>query len=277
MSQEGEGFYLLGSWGTIPTTSPEVWLGRVVVDYKNPKASWAPSDASSFRGPIEDDPGYTDVSELLSSKKSSSIYGALADIFKFSTSDSSSSNPGIEAAKVRKLSIGQYDDVFERMQADGAVNAAVEKLRWKERTAYLIVGLLVTDQLAFTESSSSLSSSSFQGKVPTKEAMAAGGLPSVDFGPEGGKDKSQERGREGGKGISGTRIFAIQYRILKKHRKVFRGTETKLSDKILTGERTFGDEETGDAGEKALEMKLEEDVTLEDEVDEDDEERIFTL
>ena len=266
-------FYLLGSWKTINTDTPEEWLGRVVVNYDDPGRSYAPEDASTIRGTkIDRDPGYSNVSELLDSKQGTSLYAALANVLKVSTEDSQSTSPAIKATKVEKLSLSQHPAVFERLQEDLSAKTAISKLNWQSRTAYLITGLLVTDQLSFTESTTSLSSASLDAKLPTKEVAAALGAPGVDIPLEAGGNKMKSSGREGGAGLEGKRIFAIEYRILRK-RRLHKGEE--LTEKHLDGERTFGDDEEG-GGAAALDIMFEEDLEFEDEID-DDEERIFDL
>lgn len=272
-------FYLLDLWGTIRTDAPEEWLGRVVADHVNPKASYAPENAKVIAGnKMDDDSGYIDVSELINSKKGSSMYGLLADVLKFSADDSHSTSPSINAPRVEQLSIGQHPEVFSRLIGDPSAKAAVDKLTWEKRKAYLIVGLLVTDQIAFTESSSSLSDTSLQAKLPTKEIAAAAGAPGVDVPLQGGIDDSQESSRQGSAGLHGRRIFAIQYRLLRKHRTlpVIGRRDTELDKKTLSGDRFFGDQESVEAGEAALDMVLEEDVSLEDEI-EDGDERLVEL
>ncbi|KAF2669779.1 hypothetical protein BT63DRAFT_423764 [Microthyrium microscopicum] len=264
-----DSFYLLDSWSTLRTDKPEEWLGRVVSNHQNPLSGKAPKDTSTIRGDVLTDEGYSNVSELLKSKQGTSIYAALADVLKFSTEKSHSDSPEINAAKVAKLSISDYADVLKNIKADAQLHAAVNSLTWTDRTAYLIVGLLVTDSLKYTESLSSRSAASLDAKVPTKEiAMAVtGGIP-VDVPTlEGGGEMSKENSRDGGAGLEGKRIFAIQYQVLRKHRyRDKKGIKSSLSS--MQGERTFGDD--GESGPDALEMVLEENVDLEDEIDDED-------
>ncbi|KAJ4145869.1 hypothetical protein LMH87_004701 [Akanthomyces muscarius] len=97
-----------------------------------------------------------------------------------------------------------------------------------------------------------------------REALAVAGLPGVDLPLEGQYKNSRETGREGRVGLTGMRIFAVEYRILRK-RRLHNGEQ--LSNKRLQGERAFGHYDDGEE----LEMLLEEDVLLEDEIDDGDE------
>ncbi len=258
-------FFLLGSHGTIRTDAPEEWLGRVVTDYAFPQSSYGPDDAKPIRGDkFGVDNGYSDVSEILRSQQGTKLYGKLTDVFDALFARSGATSPEIEASQVTRYSIDKHDQVFRRLEQHPGIETEVRQLDWVRRKAYLITGLLVTGKIDFTESSSSISSFSIDTKVPTKEALAVAGLPGVDLPLEGQYKNSQETGREGRVGLTGMRIFAVEYRILRK-RRLHNGEQ--LSNKRLQGERAFGHYDDGEE----LEMLLEEDVLLEDEIDDGDE------
>lgn len=258
-------FYLLGSHGTIRTDAPEEWLGRVVTDYAFPQSSFGPDDAKPVRGDnFGVDNGYSDVSEILRSHQGTKLHGKLTDVFSALFAKSGATSPEIEASQVARYSIDKHDQVFRRLEQHPEIRTEVRQLEWRRRKAYLITGLLVTGKIDFNESTSSISSFSVDTKVPTKEAFAAAGLPGLDLPLEGQYKNSREAGREGRVGLTGMRIFAIEYRILRK-RRLHDGEQ--LSSKRLQGERAFGHDDDGEE----LEMELEDDVSLEDEIDDADE------
>ncbi|KAL2060511.1 hypothetical protein VTL71DRAFT_9542 [Oculimacula yallundae] len=213
--------------------------------------------------------GYKGVSELLESKKSSAVYAALADVLKASTSKRTRKSPGVTADKVRKVSIWQHPKVFENLKKDPAVFDEVQKLAARNRTAYLIVGVLVTGNISYKEHSSSSSTMNLKGRLPIKEAsLAAGGPPlgPIDFEVK----RDAERTNDAGVELEGERIFAIQYRILRK-RLISRSGGMTLTSSTLQGDRTFGDD-LGAKGQarQMFDLELDSD-TLEDEIDDAEE------
>lgn len=228
-------FYLLDWTKTIETQKPEEWLGKVVADYENPENHSAPKSTASFRGEVKSDPGYRDVAALLKSKRGTSIETALANVFKASANRSRSTLSACNAAKVEHLKITEHPDVFEKLRANQSALAEIKKLEWTDRQAYLVVGLLVTENISYGEDKSAESRLSVEAKVPTKEASMAVGLPPVDVPLETKAEDTAEDGHKGGLGLVGKRIFAIQYRILRKHR-ITKSKRIDLTEDSMKGE-----------------------------------------
>ena len=110
-------------------------------------SSFAPIDTAAFRGEVKSDPGYKNVTEFLNLKRESSVHTAFADVLSASTGESLSSSPAIRAANVIHLSISQHPQDFASFSADKTTLAAVNQLEWINFKAYLIVGLLVTEEV----------------------------------------------------------------------------------------------------------------------------------
>lgn len=269
MSDDQETFYLLSSKSTLATDAPEEWLGRVVEDYQLPRAGYAPESTATFRGKVESDDGQTSVSEYLRSKSGKSIYAALCNVLTASSSDSHSSSPSIKADKVEMLTIGQHSQVWNDLKASKADLAKVKgNLAWTGNKAYLIVGLLVTQEITYTENKASESGLSIHAKVPVKEiTTGAIGVP-IDAPVETKIDQSTEKSREGGAVLVNRRIFAIQYRVLRKHR-IIKSGSIEVAKDYLKGNRMFGGvHELGEEDDTAsAETMLDEDILLEDEFD----------
>lgn len=246
-------FSLLDWTKTIKTQKPEKWLGKVVADYENPENHSAPKSTSSFRGEVKSDPGYRDFAALLKSKRGTSIETALANVFKAIVNMSRSTPLAFNATKMEHLKITEHPDVFENLRADPSTLAEIKKLEWTDWQAYLVVGLLVTENVSYGEDKSSESRLSVETKVPTKELFMAVGLPPVDVRLETQAEDTTEDGHKGGLGLVGKQIFAIQYRILRKHR-ITKSRRIDLTEDSMKGESTFGDEpEDGDAKDDAPE------------------------
>lgn len=263
------GFYLLDYKQTIRTDTPEDWLGRVVISHDRPEYQYAPYDASNVRGDEwKSDSGLTNLSAFVESKRGMKIYTNLVDLFKGSFDRNASTSPSIKATSAIKYYVDRHDEVFERLQGTHEWKEKVIKLKWKDNSAFLITGVLVSGELDITETSSSVSSFNVEGKLPLEKIGQAFAVPLPDIPVQGGLNKNRENNQQGHMDLLGKRIFAIEYRILRK-RRLHDGQQ--LTDKRKTGERWFGDGEDAEQ-QDVFEIVLE-NTLLEDEID--DEENIL--
>lgn len=111
------------------------------------------------------------------------------------------------------------------------------------RPVYYIVGLLISDQVRYIERPHTQSASKVEAKPPTKLAAAGMGTPAPNLEVvkiEGSRTKETES--DVGLNATGTRILAIEYRVLKK-RLLSTSGQVDTRPGGVRGDRTFARDE----------------------------------
>ena len=274
-------FYLLKPLQTIKAAEPKQWIGRIVKSYEDPESNFTPHSAlpSSFAPGISDDTGFSNVEAIIKSANSTTFSAMLADMLRLGQADSGSSAPEFKSRKVRRLKLQQEGEYLRHRLALPEVKGHLKDWHSTRHPVYFIVGLLITDHVRYSDSSKKQSSREVEAEPPTKLAAAAMGVP----GPTPTVAKigaSSSKGSELDMSLtaSGTRIFAVEYRVLRKR---FLSTSGHIDMRPggIRGDRAFAHEEdqTGasDMEQQQIEIVMDED-TLAD-VDEEAEERCITV
>jgi len=293
-------FYLLKPFNFIPEDEPKQWIGRIVKAYQDPASNFTPNtpdptpstpgaanlnpSASAGANPIfapsiYDDPDFSNVETLIKSSHSKSASVLLADMLKLSQSSSDSSAPEFKARQVRRLKLRQEDICLEHQLALPEVKSQLKEWHGIRRPVYFIVGLLSTNHIRYSERTKQQSSRAMEAKPPTKAMAAAAGAP-PGVVPDVAKievSKSEDAGMDSTLTVSGSHIFAFEFRVLRKRILSTSGV-VDMRPGGVRGDRTFAHEdETGASGmeEQQTEVVMDEDPLPE--VDEEAGDRCFMI
>lgn len=245
-------FYLLPPLSTLPVVNPHDWIGRIVKSYGDPGGNFTPVNVpAQVRQNIRDDGGFCRLEGIIESQKGRSLGASLAEMLKFSVSHTQVDAPGFYSPKVRRLKLQQEDRNRQAILALEEVKASLKEWHTLKHPVYLIVGVLVADHIGYAENSSTKNSHEFGLKPPVELASLAAGLPMpvpdlVDLSLA----NSAEHRRETMLTAVGTRIFAIEYRVLTKRLLSMSG-KIDVRPGGIRGERTFSDDGKPDIGRDA--------------------------
>jgi len=280
-------FYLLDKFKTIRLQDGEKaqdWLGRVTTNHAEPPENITKNSTAAFLGKIYSDGGVMNASEYLDSKRGHKIASKLADVLQTSISDAQASSRQWKASRVEHLRMdSNYKAVYSQLKQNPDARAELTKVMEDKSKAFLIIGVLTTDLVSFSDKKSSDSEASVKAKLPTKEVLdAIGAPPTADIPFEITANKTNTEQTKGDLNLVGKRIFAIQYRILRKPWYLSRSKTANYTEETLKGEGTFagGDDEDSEEEEDVDEdkggisdLELDDEALLEDDVD--DEENLF--
>ena len=241
-------FYLLPPLNTLPVEDPYQWIGRIVKSYADPDENFTPVDVPAHvRHSIRDDEGFCQIEEIIKSQKGRSLGASLAEMLRFSTSSTTMDASRFYSPKLRRLKLQQEDRNRQAILALEEVKARLREWHTLRHPVYLIVGVLVADHIGYAEKSSTEKAHEFGLKPPTQLATIAAGLPlPVPDVLETDMANSTTHRSEMKLTAVGTRIFAIEYRVLTKR---LLSTSGKIDVRPggIRGERTFSDNEKANA------------------------------
>ena len=233
-------FYLLDPFSTIPTEDSSKWLGRIVKSFSNPREAFTPEFPNISSSNIQTDSNFTNVQAVLDRGQSTSARAVLDGLFSLSRQESHSQSPSFKATKVQRVRLLQDEERFsEILGSDISVRAKVLDWLGIARPAYFIVGFLMTDRIAFSSGASRSSGVDGFISAPLKAAAATQGVFLAGKEPiEVGASSSTTESSTVGTKISGSRIFAIEYRIIKR-RLLSVHHDVDMQRHRLTGARMF--------------------------------------
>lgn len=241
-------FYLLPPLNTLPVEDPHEWIGRIVKSYGDPGEGFTPEHVpAELRQSIRDDKGFCHVEEIMESQKGRSLGASLADMLRFNVSTTEIDAPQFYSPKIRRLKLQQEDRNRQMILALEDVKAQLKEWHTMKHPVYLIVGVLVANHIGYAEKSSKENRKESALKPPSQLASFAAGFPIpmpdvVEFN----QANSVAYRRETKLTAVGTRIFAIEYRVLTKR---LLSTSGKIDVRPggIRGERTFSDSEEPNA------------------------------
>ena len=238
-------FYLLTPYKTIPVgEDPQEWLGRIVPSYQHPSGNFRPAkhNAAMQKEDILDDPGWKDVEEIFNEAKTSTLKLAMASMLRVKNLKEQSYAPTVNAPKVHKIQLMQEDDYRRRVLDLKEVDAKLKEWHSYRRPVYMIVALLIADQVNYSEETRDRRTVEVRLEAPAELApvAATAGLPVP--GPDSVKAEgslSTDRRMEAKYTGVGRRIFAIEYRVLTKRLLSVSG-KVDVRPGGVRGDRMFG-------------------------------------
>ena len=245
MTDSERTFYLLEPFRTIPVGEDlQEWLGRIVPSYRHPSANFRPAEHNTAmqKKDILDDPGWKDVEEVIDRAKTSTLKLAMASMLRANHLNEQTHAPTFSAPKVHKIQLMQEDDYRNRVLDLDEVKTKLKEWHGHKRPVYMIVSLLIADQVNYSEKTRDKSTTDLGVKAPAELAplVAAAGLPipSPDSVSAAGSFSTDRRTEAKLTGV-GKRIFAIEYRVLTKRLLSFSG-KVDVRPGGARGDRMFG-------------------------------------
>lgn len=245
MKDSGRTFYLLTPYKTIPVgEDPQEWLGRIVPSYQHPSGNFRPAkhNPAMQKEDILDDPGWKNVEEIIDEAKTSRLKLAMAGMLRVNHLKEQSHAPTVNAPKVQKIQLMQEDDYRRRLLDLEEVDAKLKEWHSYRPPVYMIVALLVADQVNYSEETRDRRTTEVGVEAPAELAplAATAGLPVP--GPDSVKAEgslSTDRRMEAKYTGVGKRIFAIEYRVLTKRLLSVSG-KVDVRPGGVRGDRMFG-------------------------------------
>ena len=238
-------FYLLEPFKTIPVGEDlHEWLGRIVPSYRHPSANFKPAKQNTAmqKEDILDDPGWTNVDEVINRAKTRTLKLAMTSMLRANHLNEQSHAPTFSAPKVHKIQLMQEDDYRKRVLSLDEVNTKLKEWHGHNRPVYMIVTLLIADQVSYSEEIRDKTTTDLEVKAPAELAplAAAAGvpIPGLENVNVAGSLSSERRVEAKLTGI-GKRIFAIEYRVLTKRLLSFSG-KVDVRPGGVRGDRMFG-------------------------------------
>jgi hypothetical protein len=256
-------FYLLDEFHTIRGDDYTKWLGRIVRYHDNPYFDFAPETppAEYVKMDTRDDDGISNVDRTIKSGQSLKIRADLESMLHFSEHEAVTENPRFESPEVRCVRIQQEATVFRRLREVPEVRDKLEEWKpTKRRPVYFIAGILIGSQVKYHVSASSTTSFEIAGKLPAKaiaQAITGTPLPGKEV-LEVGATRAKSSSQEGREALTGTRIFAIEYRAIRRS-KIPMASTVIIEPRSYLSDRTFENqerqqEETNAAQEPSFEL-----------------------
>ena len=277
-------FWLLDPLQTISTTEdPTAWLGRIVLDYRSPLAAYTPRSSSTSSVSELNQSVFLNFSNIINHITSDSFKVSLLNLLGVSYEDYKSQAHSFQIAQAQSLRIVQDRDVLAKVLDQVEVTADLEQWRFSTfRPVYFIVGVLLAKDIRY--STKSADRRGVGGDVdPVSIAGLAAGVP-MPLSASVGEHHMQSRDDSTESVAQGNRVFAIEYRVLKK--RLFSG-RPHIETHGPKGDRAFGlgesDDHSGQEGEVVAREQIELDpesfveAVEDEEEDEEEKKRCFVL
>jgi hypothetical protein len=239
-------FYLLDEFHTIRGDDYTKWLGRIVQHHDNPYFDFTPEiPGECAKVDIRDDDGISNVDRTIRSAQSLKIRADLESMLHFSEHEAVTENPRFESPQVRCVRIQQEASVFRKLREVPEVREKLDEWKpSKRRPVYFIAGILIGNRVKYHVSASSTNSFEITGKLPAKtiaQAITGTPLPPLPLF-EAGATKTKSSSQGGGETLTGTRIFAIEYRAIRRS-KVPMVSNLIIEPRSYLSDRTFENQE----------------------------------
>jgi hypothetical protein len=237
-------FYLLEPFHTIPVEENNAWLGRIVKDFSNPRAGYTPDEPSSAIASLDDDPNFSNIGAIIQSSSSQKFRIALQEMLGLSSHHSKTLEPTFHTRNVRRIRLHNDDECLENVLNLGETRSEVLQKGWLgiQRPVHFVVGFLITDNVEYVTKEAEKKQLDF--KVSPCQGVAAafaGGPASTGFPGADAVTVSGSAENESSTVVkltaTGTRIFAVEYRVLRKT--FFSSHKIQMMRHNETGPRTF--------------------------------------
>jgi hypothetical protein len=249
-------------------------LARVTLDIKDPLRAFAPREAaegtSTGRNPQDIIPNLmptpllsTNRKDLIQKKVSSEGRTGLADFFGFNIARTDEEKLALESEIVKRYSLDQTKDVFDRLMKDPLYNSEVRKFLKDHgvRKAFFVVGFITTEGSVWARDRTREHSASIKGQVPLSSVTATP-IPGPDLSMK--LSTSDNNSHEQKFSFKGPLIFAVAYDVVKLKRTFDKAVPGYFRDDVVLGPAKY-------AKAKHLTMRPDEDEMIEEEEEDLDE------
>lgn len=246
--QDPPPYYLLDPRRLLPASSTPSWLGRIVLDFRDPAASFTPSSPQRFTSGLTTEADAKDVQVEVLRTRSRALSGALSEIVSAANGAGKSAGFSFQTGEMRIVRLGGYRDVFRTMREDPEVRRYLaQELRPGGAAAYMIVGLLVWTDATLSVREESSRRRAVEAQIPALGigcAVAGVQLPlEIGGDPAIGVSSSNTGVTRMGMSLPGSRIFAVEYKAVR--RKAYAIWPNPKADWDGRGPRGAGDQSFG--------------------------------
>jgi hypothetical protein len=245
-------------------------LARIVLDIKYPLRAFAPREAaegtSTGRNPQDIIPNLmptpllsTNRKDLIQKTVSGEDRTGLADFFGFNIARTNEEKLTLESEIVKRYSLEQTEDVFNRLMKDPLYNSEVRKFLKDHgvRKAFFVVGFITTEGSVWARERTRGHSAGIKGQIPLS-SFTATPIPGLDLSMKlSTLDNNVHEQKFSSKEPL---IFAVAYDVVKLKRMAVPGY---FRDDVVLGPAKY-------AKAKHLTMSPDEDEIIEEEEDLDD-------
>jgi hypothetical protein len=262
--------WALLSPSSLPDASGRTILGSIIPDYEHPMQNTIPDDASKIMPedwlaePTEDE----NFKVAMTKATSRNARARLGNIVKLHFNKDKTNELDLTSISVKTFALNQPDKIFKLLKKDykddilEMINNAPNR---NKGAVFQIVALKTCKDAQISFKGSEAKSRSADIKLPVNEIATAavhGVPPPINPDVEGNIESTETATRDGSQVAKGERIFAVQYRLVKKRSTWPRLFQAKLPD----------DFEGGDYFVPRTEAMFEGDEDAEEEEEEEEEE-----
>ncbi|KAK3899739.1 hypothetical protein C8A05DRAFT_36634 [Staphylotrichum tortipilum] len=240
-------YYILDPRRLLPASAAADWLGRIVVDFRDPHAAFTPDHPQRFTEGLVVEDGAKDVQADISRSRSAAVSGALSELVSVSNGRGQSAGFSFQTGDMHIIRLSKYRDVFLTMREDPEVREYLARvLKPGGAAAYMIVGLLVWTEASLSVDREHSWRHGVEAQIPALGiASAVAGIPlPIEIGdPAVGVSSSNTARTRLAMSFPGSRIFAIEYKAVR--RKAYAVWRNPKADWDGRGPRGAGDQSFG--------------------------------
>ncbi|MDI1492911.1 MAG: hypothetical protein OHK93_004694 [Ramalina farinacea] len=166
---------------------------------------------------ILDNPGWRDVEAIIDEAKTSTLKLAMGSMLRINHLKEQSHAPTVNAPKVHKIQLMQEDDYLRRVLDLDEVDAKLKEWHSYKRPVYMIVTLLIADEVNYSEETKVKRTTAVGVEAPAELVPLAAAAGQTIPGPDSvnvAASLSTDRRLKAKHTAVGKRIFAIEYRVL---------------------------------------------------------------
>jgi hypothetical protein len=259
--------WALLSPSNLPDASDRTILGAIIPDYEHPSQNTIPDDASKiipedwFAKPTEDE----SFKVAMTKATSQSARARLGDILTLHFSKDKTNELNLASILVKTYAIKQTDKTFKLLKKDykkGILEMIDGAPKRNKGAVFQIVALKTCRDAEISSKGSVDKSKSADIKPPIKETATAAGHgvpPPINPDVEVNLKDTEKATKDGSQVAKGERIFAVQYRLVRKRSAWPRPFQAKLPDDFECGDYFVPKTEAMFEGDEGAEEDEEED------------------
>lgn len=228
----------------LPDASARTILGAIIPDYEHPVQNTIPDDASKiipedwFAKPTEDE----NFKVAMTKCTSESARTRLGDILTLCFSKDKTNELHLASTLVKTYAVKQTDKTFKLLKKDykdGILEMIDNAPKRNNGAVFQIVALKTCTDAEISSKGSEDKSKIADIKPPIKEIVTAAGHgvpPPINPDVEVNLKDTEKTTRDGSQVAKGERIFAVQYRLVRKRSAWRRPFQAKLPDDFEGGD-----------------------------------------
>ncbi len=213
-------YYMLDPRRLLPAAATADWLGRFILDFRDPLADFTPDRPQRFTEGRVVEEDARDVQAEISRSQNASVSGALTDIVSVARGGGRSAGLSFQTGSMKIMRLSKYRDVFRTMREDVEIREYLSRaLQPGGPVAYMIVGLLVWTDASLSVEQGRSREHRFDVQIPALAiGCAAAGIPlPLEIGDPGiAASSSNTKKTHLAMSVPGSYIVAIEYKAIRR-------------------------------------------------------------